>query len=111
MAGTQDRFMWRSVFSAKAVVSSDSLQGQPVFHTFWTDVGDIDMYRQGVEDDILTSLNTLRKSGVTPDWTIIVVETPENRKWNKFPLRATVLDKLKQDIGGQMCGADGSWQC
>ena len=25
-------------FSAETVVSSGSLQGQPVFHTFWTDV-------------------------------------------------------------------------
>jgi len=88
-------------FSAETVASSGSLQGQPVFHTFWTDVGDIDLYRQGVKDDILAWLNTLKKAGVTSDWMIIVVETPENRKGNKFPLRATVLDKLKQDVGGK----------
>eukprot|EP00092_Neocalanus_flemingeri_P030096 GFUD01032674.1.p1 GENE.GFUD01032674.1~~GFUD01032674.1.p1 ORF type:complete len:1160 (-),score=402.30 GFUD01032674.1:238-3717(-) len=88
-------------FSAETVISSGSLQGQPVFHTFWTDVADIDLYRQGVKDDILTWLNTLKKSGVTSDWMIVVVETPENRKGNKFPLRATVLDKLKQDVGGK----------
>ena len=34
-------------FSAETVVSSGSLQGQPVFHTFWTDVRDIDLHRQG----------------------------------------------------------------
>jgi len=89
-------------FSAEDLIStSSSLQGQPVFHTFWTDVGDIDLYRQGVKEDIVSWLNTLKKSGVTSDWMIIVVETPENRKGNKFPLRATVLDKLKQDVGGK----------
>jgi len=89
-------------FSAEDLVSTtSSLQGQPVFHTFWTDVGDIDLYRQGVKEDIMAWLNTLKKSGVTSDWMIIVVETPENRKGNKFPLRATVLDKLKQDVGGK----------
>lgn len=35
------------------------------------------------------------------DWMIILVETPEGKKGNKFPLRTTVLDKLKQDIGGK----------
>ena len=35
-------------FSAEDLINtSSSLQGQPVFHTFWTDVGDIDLYRQG----------------------------------------------------------------
>ena len=29
------------------------LQGQPVFHTFWTDVSDLDTYKQGLKDDIL----------------------------------------------------------
>ena len=52
-----------------------------------------------MKDDILARLNTLNKAGVTSDWMIIVVETPEKR--NKFPLRATVLDKLKQDVVGR----------
>jgi hypothetical protein len=43
------------------------------------------MYWQGVEDDILTWLNMLRKSGVTPDWIIIVMETPENRNMEQIP--------------------------
>ena len=51
-----------------------------------------------MKDDILARLNTLNKAGVTNDWMIIVVETPERRKGNKFPLRATVLDKLKQAL-------------
>jgi len=88
-------------FNAELVLNSDSLQGQPVFHTFWTDVVDIDVYRQGVKEDILAWLNTLKKSGITSDWMIVVVETPEHRKGNKLSLRATVLDKLKQEIGGK----------
>ena len=79
---------------------SRSLQGQPVFHTYWTDVMDVDNYRQGVKEDIINWLAMLRKTSVT-DWMIILVETPESRKTNKFPLRTTVLDKLKQDIGGK----------
>ena len=54
-----------------------------------------------MKDDILARLNSLNKAGVTNDWMIIVVETPERRKGNKFPLRATVLDKLKQDVVGR----------
>jgi hypothetical protein len=105
MAGTQDRFKWRSAFSAKAVVSSDILQGQPVFHTFWTDVGDIDVYRrQGVKDDILAWLNMLMKSGVTPEWMIIVVETPENRKWNKFPSEPLCWTSLSKMLGDKRVG-------
>ena len=82
-------------------VSFQLFIAETVFHTFWTDVGSIDLYRQGVKDDILARLNTLKKAGVTSDWMIIVVETPEKRKGNKFPLRATVLDKLKQDVVGR----------
>ena len=71
-------------------------------------MGDIDLCRQGVKDDILTWLNNLKKAE------FIVVETPENRKGNKFPLRATMLDKLKQDVGGktsrQVCGTNGPLQ-
>ena len=78
---------------------SRSLQG-PVFHTYWTDVMEVDNYRQGVKEDIINWLAMLRKTSVT-DWMIILVETPESRKTNKFPLRTTVLDKLKQDIGGK----------
>ena len=43
----------------------------------------------------------LRRLNSTLDWMIIVVETPENRKGNEFPLRATMLDKQKQDMGGK----------
>ena len=75
-----------------------AIQGQPVFHTYWTDVGDIDMYRQNVKEDII---NWLRKIGSSTDWMIVLVETTEGRKGNKFPLRTTVLDRIKQDVGGK----------
>ena len=87
-------------WSSEPSQDCSSLQGQPVFHTYWTDVMDVDNYRQGVKEDIINWLAMLRRTSVT-DWMIILVETPESRKTNKFPLRTTVLDKLKQDIGGK----------
>ena len=39
-------------FQAEAGAAA-GLQGQPVFHTFWTDVTDLDTYKQGLKDDIL----------------------------------------------------------
>ena len=83
-----------------AGTATGDIHTQPVFHTYWTDVMDMDQYRQGVKEDIINWLAMLRKTSVT-DWMIILVETPESRKTNKFPLRTTVLDKLKQDIGGK----------
>ena len=90
-------------WSSESISSSGSgsIQGQPVFHTFWTDVMDMDQYRQGVKEEIVNWLAMLRKNSASTDWMIILVETPEAKKGNKFPLRATVLDKLKQDIGGK----------
>ena len=88
-------------WSGAQVSSGTSVQGQPVFHTYWTDVMDIDQYRQGVKEDIINWLAMLRKTSSNTDWMIVLVETPEGRKGNKFPLRATVLDKLKQDVGGK----------
>ena len=32
---------------------------------------------------------------------MIVVEAPDSKKVNKFPLRTTVLEKLKQEVGGK----------
>jgi len=82
--------------------SVTNIQGQPVFHTYWTGVTDVDLYRQTVKEDIINWLAMLRKTSSFTDWMIILVETPEGRKVStKFPLRATVLDKLKQDIGGK----------
>ena len=82
-------------WTVESMSGSGSIQGQPVFHTFWTDVMDMDQYRQGVKEEIVNWLATLRKNSASTDWMIILVETPEAKKGNKFPLRATVLDKVK----------------
>ena len=87
-------------WSPESSSDSSNLLGQPVFHTYWTDVMDVDNYRQAVKEDIINWLAMLRRTNVS-DWMIVLVETPESRKTNKFPLRTTVLDKLKQDIGGK----------
>ena len=84
-----------------AGTATGDIHTQPVFHTYWTDVMDMDQYRQGVKEDIISWLARLRKTSSATDWMIVLVETPEGRKGNKFPLRATVLDKLKQDVGGK----------
>ena len=89
---------WSPDLSSSAKNPRGAIQGQPVFHTYWTDVGDIDMYRQNVKEDII---NWLRKIGSSTDWMIVLVETTEGRKGNKFPLRTTVLDRIKQDVGGK----------
>ena len=91
---------------SKTVASSGSLLGQPIFHTFKTDVGDMDLYRQGVKDDILTWLNTLKKVEFNSDWMILVVETPENRKGN---YAGHAEGRGRQDPR-QVCGTDGPQQ-
>ena len=77
-----------------------SLQGQPVFHTFWTDVMDLDQYRLKTKDEISNWLSSIRRTWPNTDWMIVLVESPGNKS-NKFPLRTTVLDKMKQDVGGK----------
>ena len=66
MAGTNSRQVYVRIsfqpITTETVASSGSMQGQPIFHTFYTDVGDIDSYRQGVKNDILAWLNTLKKA-------------------------------------------------
>ena len=93
-------------FTTETVASSGSLLGQPIFHTFKTDVGDMDLYRQGVKDDILTWLNTLKKVEFNSDWMILVVETPENRKGN---YAGHAEGRGRQDPR-QVCGTDGPQQ-
>ena len=54
-------------------LTSRTLLGQPVFHTYWTDCVDMETYKVSVKDDIQTWQNTLKRSGITSDWIIIVV--------------------------------------
>jgi len=79
----------------------ERLEGQPVFHTYWTHVQDLDTYKQGLKEDIQAWQHSIKASGVASDWIVVVVEPPDSKKVNKFPLRTTVLEKLKQDVGGK----------
>ena len=78
-----------------------SLIGQQVLHTHWTDCTDIDTYNSSLKDDIQAWLSTLKKSGSSSDWLVLIVETPDSRKANKLLTRTTVLDKLRQDLAGK----------
>ena len=99
-----------------------------MFHTFWTDVTDLDTYKQvskvmlgphiwniqqdkvinfnglkcqGLREEILAWQGSIKKTGVASDWMVVVVEAPDSKKVNKFPLRTTVLEKLKQEVTNQ----------
>jgi hypothetical protein len=40
----------------------------------------IDFYQASLRDDIIAWHNTLKKSGSSSDWLIVVVETPDSRQ-------------------------------
>ena len=89
-------------FNIEALVKGQrSLIGQQVLHTHWTDCTDIDTYNSSLKDDIQAWLSTLKKSGSSSDWLVLIVETPDSRKANKLLTRTTVLDKLRQDLAGK----------
>jgi len=89
-------------FNVEALVKGRrSLIGQQVLHTYWTDCTDVDTYKSSLKDDIQAWLSTLKKSGSSSDWLVVIVETPDSRKANKLLTRTTVLDKLKQDLAGK----------
>ena len=44
---------------------------------------------------------SMRAAGVVGEWMVVVVEAPEARSRNKFPLRTTVLERLRQDLGSK----------
>ena len=46
--------------------------------------------------------SSIKKTGVASDWMVVVVEAPDSKKVNKFPLRTTVLEKLKQEVTNQL---------
>ena len=53
---------------------------------------------QGLREEILAWQGSIKKTGVASDWMVVVVEAPDSKKVNKFPLRTTVLEKLKQEV-------------
>ena len=61
---------------------------------------DVDTYKSSTKDDIMNWITTLKKCGVPHDWMVILVEAPDSRKAaNKLLPRASVVDKLRTDIG------------
>ena len=56
---------------------------------------------QGLREEILAWQGSIKKTGVASDWMVVVVEAPDSKKVNKFPLRTTVLEKLKQEVNHQ----------
>ncbi|XP_051165899.1 trafficking protein particle complex subunit 10 [Leptopilina boulardi] len=87
--------------------SSDILPGdknwhlvkQPIFHIYWTECSDVDVYKSSVKDDIDKWLKTLGNN--FQDWMIVIVETYDIKKSNKLLPRTTVLDKIRNDFGSK----------
>ena len=60
-------------------------------------------FTQGLREEILAWQGSIKKTGVASDWMVVVVEAPDSKKVNKFPLRTTVLEKLKQEVNFISC--------
>ncbi|GLH14883.1 Uncharacterized protein GBIM_19313 [Gryllus bimaculatus] len=73
---------------------------QPIFHIYWTECSDVDVYKSTVRDDIENWLKTLNQHNVH-DWMIVLVETYDIKKSNKLLPRTTVLDKIRSDFASK----------
>nr|CAD7265179.1 unnamed protein product [Timema shepardi] len=76
------------------------LTHQPVFHVYWTECMDVDVYKMSVRDEIEAWLKTLNQHNIQ-DWMIVIVETYDLRKSNKLLPRTTVLDKIRSDFASK----------
>nr|CAD7200015.1 unnamed protein product [Timema douglasi] len=76
------------------------LTHQPVFHIYWTECMDVDVYKMSVRDEIEAWLKTLNQHNIQ-DWMIVIVETYDLRKSNKLLPRTTVLDKIRSDFASK----------
>lgn len=76
------------------------LIGRPIFHTYWTECADVDVYKTTVRDDIDAWLKVLQGYGVE-DWLIVQVETYDTKRSNKLLPRTTVLDKIRSDFASK----------
>ncbi|XP_034253552.1 trafficking protein particle complex subunit 10 [Thrips palmi] len=76
------------------------LIGLPIFHTYWTECVDVDVYKTSVRDDIDSWLKVLQRYGVE-DWLIVQVETYDTKRSNKLLPRTTVLDKIRSDFASK----------
>lgn len=82
-------------------LNSRHLRDIPVLHTFWIECPDLDTFKASVKDEILQWITLLRKCGVSQDWMVTIVEPADVRKTSKLLARTSVLDKLKQEVGGR----------
>lgn len=73
---------------------------QPIFHIYWTECLDVDVYKTTVRDDIESWLKTLTQHNIQ-DWLIVLVETYDIRKSNKLLPRTTVIDKIRSDFASK----------
>ncbi|XP_014254615.1 trafficking protein particle complex subunit 10 [Cimex lectularius] len=73
---------------------------QPMFHTYWTQCSDVDIYKSTVREEIEKWMKDLSQYNLM-DWMIVVVEAYDFRKTNKLLPRATVYDKVKSDYGAK----------
>ncbi|KAK0168748.1 hypothetical protein PV327_002518 [Microctonus hyperodae] len=74
---------------------------QPIFHIYWSECSDLDVYKSIVKDDIDSWLKTLRQHNIN-DWMIVLVETYDVKKTNKLIPRTTVLDKVRSDFATKL---------
>ncbi|VEN44170.1 unnamed protein product, partial [Callosobruchus maculatus] len=70
---------------------------QPLFHIYWTECSDVDLYKSSVKEDIEIWLKELSSREI-PDWLIVVVENFDGKRANKLLPRTTVLDKIRADF-------------
>ncbi|XP_014279644.1 trafficking protein particle complex subunit 10 [Halyomorpha halys] len=76
------------------------LINQPMFHTYWTQCSDVELYKSNVREDIELWMSVLQQFKLS-EWMIVVVETYDFRKSNKLLPRTTVYDKIKSDFGAK----------
>lgn len=73
---------------------------QPIFHIFWTECVDVDVYKTTVREEIEAWLKALGQYNIQ-DWMIVLVETYDIKKTNKLLPRTTVLDKIRSDFASK----------
>ncbi|XP_022909829.2 trafficking protein particle complex subunit 10 [Onthophagus taurus] len=83
--------------SALPKITQWDLIRQPLFHIYWTECTDIDLYKANIKDDIECWLKELTSHEI-PDWLIVVVENYDGKRANKLLPRTTVLDKIRADF-------------
>ncbi|KAF5273106.1 hypothetical protein FQA39_LY07596 [Lamprigera yunnana] len=69
----------------------------PLFHIYWTECTDIEVYKTNIKDDIELWMKEILIRDVS-DWLIVVVENYDGRRANKLLPRTTVLDKIRADF-------------